>query len=54
MRFFWSVVFFSGLMLIGFDTYESRRAQRLAQQDNLVIHQQPPAVAEDGTGFPPR
>jgi hypothetical protein len=59
MRFFWSALLTGALFFIGFDTWESRREARLAAQSQDRIGAQAdtqagPAIAEDGTGIPPR
>ena len=59
MRFFWSALLTGALFFIGFDTWESRREARLAAQSQNRIDAQtevqaPAAIAEDGTGIPPR
>jgi len=60
MRMFWSAFLTGALFLIGYDTWESRRDARQATlaQDRLdartQAQQTPPAIAEDGTGYPPR
>jgi hypothetical protein len=52
MRVFWSVILAGGLLLAGFDVFDSRQADRQAARQ--AAQQQGPAVAEDGTGFPPQ
>ena len=56
MRVFWSVMLAGGLLLAGFDVFESRQAERQAarQAAQQAAQQQAPAIADDGTGFPPR
>ena len=59
MRYFWSALLTGALFLVGFDTWESRREARMAAQTQDRIGapanaQTPPAIAEDGTGLPPR
>jgi hypothetical protein len=60
MRFFWSALLTGALFLVGFDTWEARRDARQAAQSQERLdaqtqaQQAPPAIAEDGTGYPPR
>jgi len=59
MRYFWSALLTGALFLVGFDTWESRREARMAAQsqdriDARVNAPAPAAIAEDGTGIPPR
>lgn len=51
MRLFWSGFLMTGLLLIGWTTYERRLERQLGAQEEVEALQ-PVSAAEDGTGFP--